>query len=47
MAFTVTVALPEAVPEEHALASETAVTVYVVVAAGETVRAAGLAVRPV
>ena len=42
--LTVTVALPEDVPE-HA-ASETAVTVYVVVEAGLTARVAGLAPIP-
>jgi len=42
--FTVTTALPDDVPEQ--LASETDVTVYVVVTAGDTERTAGEAATP-
>jgi hypothetical protein len=45
-ALTVTIALPEDVPPEQPEASDTAVTVYVVVKLGLTVRVAGLAATP-
>ena len=46
VALTVTIALPEDVPPEQPEASDTAVTVYVVVELGLTVRVAGLAATP-